>query len=90
MIRIKGQVLKLNAANGQIDSTSCVNIGPHSFKVPIEACVLDNSPHVLSVGELCHDGWSLIWDVYKTTAFIYFTRWSGCPSQGEVFRSIFR
>ena len=65
MIRNDGQVLKLNTANGQIDSTSCVHLGSHSFELPIGACVLDNSPNVLSVGKLCHDGWSLIWDAYN-------------------------
>ena len=67
MIRTDGQPLKLNTANGQIDSTSCVNIGSNSFKLPIEACVLDNSPNVPSVGKLCNDGWSLKWDAYKTS-----------------------
>ena len=43
MIRNDGQVLKLNTANGQIDSTSCVKLGSHSFTLPIEACVLDNT-----------------------------------------------
>ena len=68
MIRNDGRLLKLNTANRQTDSTSCVNLGSHSFKLPIEACVLDNtcSPNVLSVGKLCHDGWSLTWDAYKT------------------------
>ena len=52
MSRADGQPLKPNTANGQIDSTSCVNMGSISFKLPIEACVLDNSPNVLSVGKL--------------------------------------
>ena len=66
MIRNVGQVLELNTANGQVDTTSCVNLGSHSFKLPIEACVLHNSPNVFSVGKLCHDGWSLTRDAYKT------------------------
>ena len=40
MIRADGQPLKLNTANAQIDSTSCVSIGSANFKIPIEACVL--------------------------------------------------
>ena len=52
MIRADGWPLKLNTANGQIDSTSCVNIGSNNFKQPVEACVLENSPNVLSVGKL--------------------------------------
>ena len=28
-------------------------------------CLIIRSPNVLSVGKLCHDGWSLIWDAYK-------------------------
>ena len=28
--------------------------------------MLDDSPNVLSVGKLCHDGWSLTWNAYKT------------------------
>ena len=43
MIRADGQLLKLNTANGQIGSTSRVSIGSASFKLPIEACVLENS-----------------------------------------------
>ena len=52
MIRTDGRPLKLNADNGHIDSTSCVNIGSRSFKQPVEACVLENSANVLSVGKL--------------------------------------
>ena len=67
MIRTDGQPLKLSTASGQIDSTSCVNIGSSSFKLPIEACVLDSSPNVLSVGKLCNDdGWSLKWNARET------------------------
>ena len=64
MIRTDGQPVKLNTANGQIDSTSCANLGSESFKQPVEAGVLENSPHVLSVGKLCHDGWSLHWNAH--------------------------
>ena len=53
MIKTDGQLLKLNTANGQIDSTSCVSIGSKSFKQSIEACVLENSPQMFSVGENC-------------------------------------
>lgn len=66
MIRTDGRPFKLNTANGQIDTTSCVSIGSKRFKLPIEACVLENSPNVLSVGRLCHDGWSLNWNAHKT------------------------
>ena len=52
MIINDGQPLKLNTANGQIGSTSCVNIGSESFQPPIEACVLENSPSIFSVGKL--------------------------------------
>ena len=41
--------LKLNTASGQIDSTSCFSIRSKGFKLPIEACVLENSPNVLSI-----------------------------------------
>ena len=77
MIRVDGQLLKLNTANGQIDSTSSVNLGSHSFKLPIEACVLDNSPNVLSVGKLCHDGWSLTWNACLQDSDPYFAGWFG-------------
>ena len=70
MIRTDGQPLKLNTANGGIKSTSCVSIGSESFKLPIDACVLDNSPNVLGVGKLCHDGWSMVWDAHKTPTLI--------------------
>ena len=66
MIRADGQLPKLSTASGQIDSTSCVNIGSNSFRFPIEACVLDNNPEILSVGKLCNGGWSLKWNAYKT------------------------
>ena len=66
MIRTDGHPLKLNTANGQLDSTRCFSIGSSSFNLPIEACVLDNSPDVLSVGKLCNDGWSLKWNARKT------------------------
>ena len=66
MIRADGQPLKLNTANGQIDSTSCVSIGSACFKLPIEACVLEKSPNVLSVGKLCNLGWSLNWNAHQT------------------------
>ena len=67
MVRTDGQPLKLNTANRQIDSTSCVSIGSKSFKLPIEACVLENSPNVLSVRKLCNEGWSLNWNAHKTS-----------------------
>ena len=66
MIRTDGQPLKLNTANGQIGSTSCVSIGSVSFKLPIEARVLEHSPNVLSVGKLCNEGWSLNWNARQT------------------------
>ena len=66
MIRTDGRPLKLNTANGQINSTSCVSIGSASFKLPIEACVLEHSPNVLSVGKLCNEGWSLNWNAHQT------------------------
>ena len=70
MIRADGQPLKLNTAKGQIDATSCVRIGSTNFKLPIEACVLDNSPNVPSVGKLCHEGWSLNWNGHQTPTLI--------------------
>ena len=65
IIRTDGQPLKLNTANGRIDSTSCVSIGAISFKLPIEACVLEDSSNVLSVGKVCHEGWSLNWSAHQ-------------------------
>ena len=66
MIRADGQPLKLNTANGQIGSTSCVSIGSVSFKLQIEACMLENSLNVPSVGQLCNEGWSLNWNAHQT------------------------
>ena len=66
LIRADGQPLKLNTAKGQIYFTSCVRIGSGSFKRPFEACVLENSPNIFSVGKLCHEGWSLNWPAHRT------------------------
>ena len=66
MITAYGQPMKLNTAHGQIGSTSCASINSKSSRLPIEACVLGNSPNVLNVGKLCNEGWSLNWNARQT------------------------
>jgi hypothetical protein len=56
-----GPPLRVNTANGQIDTSSCINIASPGFQGTIQACVLENSPNVLSVGTLCNEGWTFYW-----------------------------
>ena len=53
-----GRPYRLNTANGSIDVSNSINIVTPGFQGVLQACVLDNSPNVLSVGRLCDDGWT--------------------------------
>ena len=57
----RAQPACLNTANGQINADQSVLIGSQRFRGTIRACVLDNSPNVLSVGQLCNNGWTFHW-----------------------------
>ena len=41
-------------------------VGSKSLELPIEACVLENSPNVFSVGKPSNEGWSMNWNAHKT------------------------
>ena len=56
-----GPPYRLNTANGQIDTSECINVGSSGMHHSMRACVLNNSPNVLSVGKLCADGWTFHW-----------------------------
>ena len=88
MIRDDGQPLKLNTANGQIGSTSCVSIGSACFELPIEACVLENNTNVLSVGKLCNGMVSKLERAPNSHPDI--AGWFDDSPQSEILRSIFR
>ena len=56
--------LSLSTANGTILSRKWLNLSLESQKPGsnIAACVLKDSPNVLSVGQVCQQGWKFIWD----------------------------
>ena len=59
-----GAPIQLNTANGCVNSDRCIFIGSTTYAkwIPtLQACVLDKSPNVLSVGKLCSDGWTFQW-----------------------------
>ena len=54
-----GIPIQLNTANGCVKSDRCIFIGSPDFPkyIPtLEACVLEQSPNVFSVGKLCSEG----------------------------------
>ena len=65
-----------------------VRLGSTSFKLPIEACVLKNSPNVLSVRKFCDEGWSELERTPNSDPDI--AGWFDDSPQSEMFRSIFR
>ena len=64
----RAQPVCLNTANGQINADQSVLIGSQRFRGTIRACVLDNRPNVLSVGQLCNNGWTFHWEGSASSA----------------------
>jgi hypothetical protein len=65
-----GLPMRLNTANGQVDTDRCVYVGSNRFPNSVRACVLDNSPNVLSVGKLCAEGWTFKWPGHSKCPYL--------------------